>query len=294
MNEIKIIDLNFLKVKASVASFLVSGNNFNALIESGPMSTFDVLMDAIGDQRITHVFLTHIHLDHAGAAWKFAELGAKIYVHPEGKTHLMDPEKLYNSAKRLYGEKMDELWGSIKPIPEHQIIPCQHEIPIFLDETICFTPLFTPGHAVHHISWQYKEYIFTGDVGGVKLSEKGPVFPPCPPPDIHFQNWLESIDLIIKKQPELLYLTHFGIIKDPKYHLETLKSELILWFKRVQNEQNEFEFKKFIQSRYSDYNLNQDEILKYETANPSELSYAGIKRFFLKFVDGDIPFDKIK
>jgi len=289
MKEITLIDLRFLNVPETVACFLIKIENYNILVETGPASTIDQLEAALKVNNlelkdITHVLLTHIHFDHAGAAWILAETGAKIFVHPSGKNHLMDPSKLYLSAKRLYGAEMDLLWGEIRAIPEEKIIACNDGEPI-LD----FVPLFTPGHASHHIAWQWKDHIFTGDVGGVKLSPNGPVIPPCPPPDIDLKLWLNSIEILILKKPKYIWLTHFGKISNPETHLNELKRELISWIEWVRiksSDQNLPEkFKLFIREKYNSARLTKEETLKYEAANPTDLSLMGILRYLQKSTD---------
>lgn len=289
MSTIIPIDLNFLDVPEAVGCFLIKENNQNILIETGPASTIEHLKIGLKRQglelsAINHVLLTHIHLDHAGAAWILAESGAKIHVHPKGKKHLENPEKLYLSAKRLYGDQMNFLWGDIKPIPEGKIIECEDGKPI-----LNFFPIFTPGHATHHVSWQWGENIFTGDVGGVKLIKNGPIIPPCPPPDIDLEAWLISIDKILSKNPKFLWLTHYGKINNPPDHLKELKETLKMLFQLVESnmiEDNlEEKFNELIQSIYSKYSLTKSDIKKYEVSNPSNLSLNGILRYYRKLAD---------
>src|SRR5690554_3502763 len=128
MTDIQIIDLNFLNLSDAIASFLIPSDDGLILIESGPETTFSTLKNSIAKagyqpEDVKHVLLTHIHFDHAGAAWKFAEQGAKIYVHPIGLPHLQNPERLWNSAKQIYGDSMERLWGEMKPIDEKLLIP---------------------------------------------------------------------------------------------------------------------------------------------------------------------------
>lgn len=290
MKEITLIDLRFFDVPETVACFLIQGKNYNILVETGPASTVDQLKAALKVKGlelndITHVLLTHIHFDHAGAAWILAESGAKIFVHPSGKPHLIEPGKLYHSAKRLYGDQMESLWGDIQAISEEKVIACKDGEPI-LD----FVPIFTPGHASHHIAWQWKDNIFTGDVGGVKLSPNGPIIPPCPPPDIDLNLWLNSIEILILKKPKNLWLTHFGKISNPETHLINLKHELLSWVEWVREKSSQEnliqEFKLFINEKYNYAGLLKEEILKYEVANPTDLSLKGILRYLQKSTDG--------
>ena len=154
--KITTIDLEFQGEKKAIAAYLVEHYGEVALIETGPHSTLSVLEKklsklgyALAD--IGHVFLTHIHLDHAGAAWVFAKNGAKIYVHPAGKRHLAEPSKLMNSAKMIYRDEMDSLWGQMEAIDEGQIFTPAHGETVEIG-ILKITAWHTPGHAVHHIA----------------------------------------------------------------------------------------------------------------------------------------------
>ena len=182
------------------------------MIESGPYSTFEHLKKGLAKHGyqpsdVKHVLLSHIHFDHAGAAWAFANTGAKIYLHPFGAGHMHDPSKLVASATMIYGDQMDVLWGKMEGIPKENLVEMAHEQKLIIGEHT-FTALHTPGHAKHHIAWEWGRTVFTGDVAGVKIGN-GPVVPPCPPPDINLEDWNASIDLILKRNPEKLVLTHF-------------------------------------------------------------------------------------
>jgi len=128
MKEIEVIDLNFRDEKKAIASFLIHTACGVVLVDSGPMSTFSDLTAALNQlgyspNAVHAVLLTHVHFDHAGAAWQFAALGAKIYVHPLGIPHLINPKKLWNSASQIFGVKeMDFLWGPMKPIAVENIV----------------------------------------------------------------------------------------------------------------------------------------------------------------------------
>ena len=146
---IQTLDLHFLDIDHAIAAFLVETSDGPVLIETGPHSTFEVLTTALQKhgytpEDIKHVMLTHIHFDHAGAAWAFAKTGAKIYVHPFGAPHLAEPSKLYNSAKQIYGDEMERLWGTMKNIdPSLLISPEDNEV-ITIGKTH-FKALYTLG-----------------------------------------------------------------------------------------------------------------------------------------------------
>jgi glyoxylase-like metal-dependent hydrolase (beta-lactamase superfamily II) len=239
-----------------------------------------------------HVFLSHIHFDHAGAAWAFAEQGATIYVHPKGLPHLAAPEKLYNSARMIYGDHMDRLWGPMRPIATTQLLAPEHAHVI---ETLGlrFTAWHTPGHAVHHIAWEVNDgttsAIFTGDVAGVKIGS-GPVMPPCPPPDIDIEAWQGSIDLLRQHPANTLYLTHFGIISDKIAHLDDLEHRLLSWANwmlphfEAQTPSEEISplFQAWVKSELESFGLDEIVSERYEAANPAFMSVAGLLRYWKK------------
>lgn len=291
MEKIKIIDLHFQKSKDAIASFLIETSDGPILIETGPASTYDQLSRGVSKcghsiDEIKHVLLTHIHFDHAGAAWKLAEAGAKIYVHPFGVPHLASPEKLWNSASQIYGDDMDRLWGKMKPIPANQLVSVEDKQELEFGTTK-IKSLHTPGHAVHHIAWKMGAIIFTGDVAGVKIAG-GPVMPPCPPPDINLEEWKKSLAIIKSEKPKELYLPHFGIIDVVDYHLDSLSYMLDDWAEWIKPyfeknvDQSEVVplFMEYSKSQFLREGCSKEQIQTYEYANPSWMSVAGLYRYW--------------
>lgn len=288
---IHILDLDFLEESSAIASFLIEYDDGLILIETGPETTHENLSEAVRKKgfdlkEIKDVLLTHIHFDHAGAAWKFAEAGANIYVHPVGLPHLQNPEKLWNSAKMIYQDDMERLWGEMKPIDTNLLIPADDGDVLEIGG-MEIKVHYTPGHAVHHNAYQLGNLVFTGDVAGVKIGS-GPVVPPCPPPDINVELWLESIEKLKSLNPEKLYLTHFGMIENPLQHLREL--ELILddwasWMKQQYDAANLPEritpvFMEYTQNQLRDAGVSEENIQRYEYANPSWMSVAGLLRYW--------------
>ncbi|MCB9275976.1 MAG: MBL fold metallo-hydrolase [Lewinellaceae bacterium] len=294
-----VLDLNFLDLPDTIAAFLVDTEAGPALVETGPYSTFQHLRQAVREkgyalEDIGHVFLTHIHLDHAGAAWAMAELGATVYLHPFGEAHMNDPSKLLASATRIYGDDMDRLWGTLKPIPKEQLRTVAHGEAIHIGG-MRFTAWHTPGHAVHHIAWQAGEVLFTGDVAGVKI-EGGPAMPPCPPPDINIEDWQKSLQLIRQLDIDKLYLTHFGAISGEKIpgHLDELETGLLDWANwmrpHFENGENATEltpvFQAYVQEQLRKQGVSEAQLELYENANPSWMSVAGLLRYWRKKLEG--------
>lgn len=287
------LDLHFLGLEHAIAAFLIETSKGPVLIETGPHSTLRHLHTGIRKagyepQDIKHVLLTHIHLDHAGAAWDFAKNGATIYVHPFGAAHLAEPSKLMESARMIYKEKMDRLWGKMESIDKALIHEMGHGEKLVLGD-VTLTAWHTPGHARHHIAWQWGNEIFTGDVAGVKIGT-GPVVPPCPPPDINLEDWLSSIDLILSLKPSAIYLTHFDKITDVSGHFSALQSMLQDWSEWIRERWEKGWTADELTPLFSEYtatqmrNIGVDEkgIEQYEAANPSWMSVAGLIRYWKK------------
>jgi glyoxylase-like metal-dependent hydrolase (beta-lactamase superfamily II) len=287
------LDLGFLRQESTIASYLVETEQGPILFETGPHSTYPKLkseIERVGFQveDIKHVFLTHIHLDHAGAAWVFGDMGAKIYVHPRGLKHLASPEKLMSSAKRIYLDKMDELWGQMNPIKEENLVSCDDKIEVDFGN-VNVVGWHTPGHAVHHIAWQMGDKLISGDVAGVRIN-LGFIVPPCPPPDINIEDWKNSIQLIREMDLTEIHLTHFGKITDIEDHLNRLEDILSDWANWMKPHFDANTDLAEITPLFSDYaaqqlrNFGVDEkgIAKYEAANPAWMSVAGLMRYWKK------------
>ncbi|WP_420580452.1 MBL fold metallo-hydrolase [Reichenbachiella sp.] len=293
MPEIKIIDLHFKNLDHAIAAYLLPTSEGPILIETGPHSTYPKLKKGVEDlgyrmEEITHVFLTHIHLDHAGAAWALAETGANIYLHPFGAKNMEDPSRLMESATRIYGDQMDTLWGQMKQIPASQLIQVEDQ-EVFEVGDVQIKSLHTPGHAKHHIAWQVEDVIFTGDVAGVKIDD-GPVVPPCPPPDINLEDWKASINILRQANPSALYLTHYNQITDIGNHLTALENILDDWAAWIQkqmqaeltNEEMVPLFMEYTAQQLRMAGLDEPTIELYEAANPSWMSVAGLVRYWTK------------
>lgn len=287
------LDLHFLGYEHAIGSFLIESSEGPILIESGPYSTFGHLEKALAQcgykpEEVKHVLLSHIHFDHAGAAWAFAKTGAKIYLHPFGAGHMHDPTKLVASATMIYGDQMDVLWGKMEGIAKENLVEMAHEQQLTIGEHT-FTALHTPGHAKHHIAWEWGKTIFTGDVAGVKI-ENGPVVPPCPPPDISIEDWNASIDLLLSRNPERLVLTHYGERTNVNEHLEELRNILNDWAEWIRVRWQADEKAEDITPKFMDYTnaqlrergVSETGLKQYEAANPAWMSVAGLMRYWGK------------
>lgn len=292
------IDLEFHGTFLMIYSFLVETSIGPVIIETGPHSSNKNLVAGIEKlgykaEDIKHVFLSHVHLDHAGGAWCWAELGAKIYVHPEGYRHIHDPEKLLSSAKRIYGQMMDFLWGTLKPIPAEQLIIVEDQDVITVGDCD-FKAIHSPGHAKHHTAWQLDNVLFTGDVAGICMDDLA-VLAPCPPPDINIDLWIASIDKCLAiEEVDTYYLTHGSRVDDIQRQMKALKRTLRMQADFLKpyfdNETPTKEIYKPFGEMMSQDLLDQGvpaaKVKDYENANPSAANIAGIMRYWKKKSEG--------
>jgi len=271
-----LIDLNHLGRPRSLAVYLVPGPE-PTLIDCGPSSCLDELERAlaghgvgIGDLR--HVLLTHIHLDHAGAAGALVAANPRLLVHVSsaGAEHLADPSRLERSARRLFGAEFDRLWGPLAPIPAANL----RVLDTHAGGLECFA---TPGHAIHHTSFLDRHgNCFSGDVTGVRIPPSTYVAPGTPPPDIDLDAYRQSLDEIVSRRPERLCISHFGIVEDVPGHVTRMREGLTLWSGWVRDGATEEEFIEAARAELA----GQPEVLEaIETAAPFPPSYAGLKRY---------------
>ncbi|MEA2216674.1 MAG: hypothetical protein QOK19_2235 [Solirubrobacteraceae bacterium] len=244
------------------------------IVDPGPASCLPALLDALGERVPRALALTHIHLDHAGAAGSLARRfpGMEVWVHERGARHLADPSRLLASASRLYGAEMDRLWGEVLPVPAERIRVLSG------GETLAgMTVAYTPGHASHHVSYLHEQtgWAFTGDVAGVRIAG-GPTMAPTPPPDIDLKAWRDSLELIEGWQPSALAITHFGAHRDVAAQLEELRRYL----GEVEGLAATLEAGSFAAAaRARVAAAASGEIAAtYEQAMPPEQSYAGLRR----------------
>jgi glyoxylase-like metal-dependent hydrolase (beta-lactamase superfamily II) len=231
------ISLPFLDEYEIVGSYLLAGENELAIIDPGPASTVEALLASIREagfdpQEVTHILDTHIHLDHAGATGTLVHRlpRAQVYVHSKGAPHLIDPSKVVTSASRIYGDRMQLLWGEIEATPAERVHTLEGG-DILKVAGRRLEVHYTPGHAVHHVIFfdAHSGELFAGDVAGVRLPGVDYVRPPTPPPDLDLEAWSNSISLIRNLRPDILYIGHFGSVKDIGQHFGRLREKLQSW-----------------------------------------------------------------
>ena len=246
------------------------------LVDCGPDSTIETLIAALGDERPRALLLTHIHLDHAGGAGSLVERfpDLPVYVHERGARHLADPERLYNSAKRLYGDDMDRLWGELKPVPQENLHSLRG------GETVLdrYEVAYTPGHASHHVSYLAGRTAFVGDVGGVRITPDSITIPPTLPPEIDVELWHDSVAKVRAWSPERLAMTHFGDAHDAIAQLDELESRLDAWAQLAREGDRE-RFVADVQREILEQGSSA-QAAQYEQAAPVELLYVGYERYW--------------
>lgn len=292
------LDLNFLGRPQVIASYLIRDSDSVVLVESGPGSTLTQLQaglaaEGLSARDVTHVLLTHIHLDHAGAAGWLAAQGAEIYVHPVGAPHMLNPEKLLASATRIYGDRMDYLWGEFLPVPENKLHVATDGEAIKIGN-LEFIPHNTPGHAEHHFAYQFEDLIFCGDVGGVRIPGYQYLRVPMPPPELHIERWRESIAKLRALDPARLAPTHFGIYNNVTWHLNELEKGLDSaerWLEQAMVGEPPIEelranFTNWVLEEGKSIGLSEETVKAYEAANPPGMSADGLLRYWKKVRGG--------
>lgn len=242
MSRLHTIDLHFRGIPQAVASYVIETKAGPVVVETGPESTFHALESGLAGlgyapRDVRHVLVTHIHLDHAGAAWRLASEGATIHVHEFGAKHLIDPSRLLDSARRIYRERMEPLWGRVEPIDAARVNPLADGDRLDLDG-LAIDVLETPGHARHHHAFVVKvdahRAIFTGDAAACFI-RAAPTYIslPTPPPEFDRDAWLVSLDRLAGLSADRLYPTHFGEVADPSGHLDRVRDAIIEHVERV-------------------------------------------------------------
>ncbi len=289
------IDLNFLGKTGTIGVYLVPLTAGAILVETGPGSTIDSLLAGMkkfgfGIEDISDVFLTHIHLDHAGAAGWLAEHGCQIHVHENGALHLINPERLLASAGRLYGDKMDSLWGEFLPVKEDKLT-IMHDNEVIRVGNLSIRALDVPGHASHHLVYLIGDACFSGDIAGIRLNPRQYLSLPMPPPDLNIEKWRESIKHLQNYDPTRIVPTHFGVYPDARWHLQAVMDgldEVEAWMeeKLALNpslDELRQQFIEFEQSRAQKYHVGKSFVDAQQIANPSFMSADGIFRYWTKF-----------
>ena len=264
-----------------VGCYLLETEDGPALFDCGPASCVDTLKAGLRERGLeltdlAHVLLSHIHLDHAGAAGVLVREhpGLQVHVSEIGAPHLVDPSKLEASARRLYGDLFDDLWGELAPIPSENV----HVVGDRVAGLDCFP---TPGHASHHVSYLDEDgTLYAGDAAGIRLTGAHFVMPPLPPPEIDLEAWERTIEEIGLRAPGALALIHFGVHHDVAGHLSSLRETIRRWAERVEDGMDEETF--VAAARFDVLQSDPELVDDYERAGPYWHHFRGLERYWKK------------
>jgi glyoxylase-like metal-dependent hydrolase (beta-lactamase superfamily II) len=291
------VDLNFLGRRHAIATGVISGPGSVALVDPGPSTCLEALERGLHSQGVnfedvTHLLLTHIHLDHAGATGTIVKRYPHItvMVHQRGTPHMVDPTKLLESATRLYGADMDRLWGEVLPVPRANIVELTGGERIEAGGRQ-FASAYTPGHASHHVSYfdSGSGVAFVGDTAGVCI-DGGYVMPPTPPPDIDIELWTDSVRRIESWNPQTLFITHFGpSLTPPRTHLQMLLDNLKTTSRLARETLNEGETDEERRAKFVDElrrelrrHMTDAQLSTYGVVAPFDLLWMGLARYWRK------------
>lgn len=295
VNRVEVLDVMFLGKPGAIAAGLVVGSGGPAIVDPGPSSCLDGLRAALGSHNlkvsdIESILVTHVHLDHSGAAGTLVRENPRltVFVHERGARHLVDPSRLVESASRIYGDRMETLWGEIAPVPRDNLRALAGGERITVAGTK-FETMYTPGHASHHVSYfdASSGVLFAGDTGGVHAGGAGYLMPPTPPPDIDVEAWSESIDRMIGWNPATLFVTHFGPLDRAPERLRELRERLYYCaglvrksFDRAADDAGRVRY--FIERMRADFRrkMSAEDAVLYEDQMALESCWHGLARYW--------------
>lgn len=291
---VHVLDTRQLGRPGIIAATAIEAGGGLALFDTGPESTYDNIAGELGKlgyapKDVRNVFLSHIHLDHAGAAWRFAEQGATVHVHPRGAPHLLDPRKLVESATRIFGDDMGRLWGRVQPVPPEKLRILEDQEVVELGG-LEIRAIATPGHASHHHVYHWEDNLFGGDVAGVQIAE-GPPIPPFVPPELDVEAWLASIEKMRELDAAKIYLAHFGLAHDPvAQHLDELEERVRRWADWLRDRLDAGDEEASLRTGFATYEGAElqsggatfEEVADYEAADPSYMAVTAATRYWRK------------
>jgi glyoxylase-like metal-dependent hydrolase (beta-lactamase superfamily II) len=264
-----------------IGAYLVDTDDGLGLVDCGPTTCLPTLRAALTARGVDlrdlrHLLLSHIHLDHAGAAGSIVREHPELTVHVSevGAPHLVDPTRLEASARRLYGDAFDDLWGELAPVPEQNIR-------VVGDRVVGLECIPAPGHAWHQVSYLHEDgTLYNGDAAGVRIEPGRFVFPPTPPPEIDAEAWERTLDQLERRAPRRIAVIHFGVFDDVERHFAALRATLRSWSERVAHGMDE---PTFVAAARADVTgSDPDEVEAYARAAPFWHCYLGLERYWRK------------
>ncbi|MGB1658164.1 MAG: MBL fold metallo-hydrolase [Longimicrobiales bacterium] len=291
MNDHQCIDLEHLDLDGAIACYLVDGPE-PTIIDPGPTTTLERLIDelavrGVGPNDLRHVLLTHIHLDHAGATGFLLDHfpRARVFVHEDGASHMVDPERLVSSTRRTFGDLHDRLWGEVKPVDMNRLDVWRADGP---QAVAGLRPLSTPGHISHHLAYldEGDGTLFSGDAMGIVLSG-GPQHPPTPPPAVHLPDWARTLKEIGEIGPERFGATHFGLHEDVEERrlqlierLDALEARVRGAIAEGREDEDAASFEREVREELAPF-MGEDRVNRYFDMFPAATDWAGVM-FYIK------------
>jgi glyoxylase-like metal-dependent hydrolase (beta-lactamase superfamily II) len=275
------IDLMQMGLERIIGVYVIETDEGLALFDCGPSSTIDALKAGLAARGlelldIRHLLLSHIHLDHAGAAGSLVREhpGLQVHVSPIGAPHVLDPTRLERSARRLWGDSFDALWGALEPVPKQNV----HAVE---DSAVGLEVFPTPGHASHHVSYLTLDgTLHAGDAVGVRIVPGSYVFPAAPPPDVDLEGWERTFEAIESRGPARFALTHFGVVEETEEHMARMREELARAVERVRSGMSQEEFEAAMRADITA--ADEAGVAYYERAGPIWQTYLGLRRYWEK------------
>ncbi|MEI8104265.1 MAG: MBL fold metallo-hydrolase [Actinomycetes bacterium] len=272
-----LLDLDFLATPRAIASYLIETDDGLALFDCGPSTTLPSLLNGLAARGLSltdvrHLFVSHIHLDHAGAAGGLVRLhpDLTVWVSAIGAPHMVDPSRLEASARRLYGDTFDPLWGELAPVPEENIRLAEGDV-------VGWEAFPAPGHASHHVCYFRDDTLLAGDACGIRPQPARYILPLSPPPDIDLEAWHATIRAVESRSPTRLALTHFGVVTDTADHLARLRAALDRWATSVRDGMEMDEFIAVTRPETGD-----DAPGLFDPVDSFGQSWLGLRRYFDK------------
>ncbi len=294
------IDTRMAGYDGITAGYLIRSER-PCLVETGTAPSAPIVAEAlaslgIGPMDLATVVVTHIHLDHAGGTGDMAAMfpAAEVVVHELGAPHLADPTLLMASARRVYGDRLDALFGTLAPTPRDRIRTVEQTGVIDLGGGRRLDSHYSPGHAKHHVGLvdSVSGDLYVGDAAGVYIPDTGDMRPATPPPDFDLAVALESLQTFAALQPARLLFSHFGPVSAVGEALDRSAAEISVWVeetRRARRARLDLDHAAAMvaertRQRYAALAEDADPGLaaKVEQISPTAANVAGIMRFLEK------------
>jgi glyoxylase-like metal-dependent hydrolase (beta-lactamase superfamily II) len=305
-NEVFQIDTEQSGYPGITAGYLIRGSK-PCLVETGTASSAETVIAAlntVGIQKddLATIVVTHVHLDHAGGAGHLTSHfpKAQLIAHERGARHLVDPSRLMASARRVFGQLLDDVMGELLPTPAERVISLGDVGKIDLGDGRSLNTYYAPGHASHHIGLVDSATgdLYVGDAAGVYIQETKTQRPATPPPDFDLEVTLKSIELFRSLAPTRLLFSHYGPVAEVDETLDGSIEELRLWVELVRDARTEHlaldhavaMIREKTHERYQ--RLFNDPALshRFEELNSTEANIVGINRWLDKIENSKYSF----